>query len=118
MSLYFLTGNENKFAEVRAILGAVEQLDIDLPEIQEMDSRAIVRAKLVEAQKHQAGDFIVEDTALSFKGLNGLPGPFIKWFLDAIGNNGLAALAASSSSDRATARTVIGLAQGHEVHFF
>ncbi len=32
---------------------------------------------------------IVEDTSLCFNALKGLPGPYIKWFLDSIGPEGL-----------------------------
>ena len=60
--LYFITGNKNKVAEAKAILGTVEQLDIDLPEIQELDARKIIKAKLLEALAHRSGEFIVEDT--------------------------------------------------------
>lgn len=33
---------------------------------------------------------IIEDTALCFKALKDLPGAYVKWFLDAIGPDGLA----------------------------
>ena len=33
---------------------------------------------------------IIEDTALCFKALNGLPGAYVKWFLEAVGSEGLA----------------------------
>lgn len=32
---------------------------------------------------------LVEDTSLCFNALKGLPGPYIKWFLDKIGHDGL-----------------------------
>ena len=32
---------------------------------------------------------MVEDTALCFEALNGLPGPYIKWFLNDLGHEGL-----------------------------
>ena len=35
---------------------------------------------------------IVEDTALTFDNLRGLPGPYIKWFLERLGLDGLAQL--------------------------
>jgi len=44
--IYFITGNKNKFQEVQAILSEVQQLDIDLPEIQEIDAHEIIKAKL------------------------------------------------------------------------
>ena len=89
MELYFITGNKNKFAEVKAIIPNVKQLDIDLPEIQEIDAKNIIRAKLLEALRHKQVEFIVEDTSLHFDCLNGLSGPLIKWFLKIIENDGL-----------------------------
>ncbi|MBA3733078.1 non-canonical purine NTP pyrophosphatase [Patescibacteria group bacterium] len=93
MALYFITGNKGKLAEVQSILGNVEGLDIDIPEIQDIDANKIIKAKLEEAQKHHAGEFIVEDNSLYLEALNGLPGPLIKWFMKTIGNDGLYKLA-------------------------
>ena len=119
MALYFITGNKNKFKEARSILSGVEQLDIDLPEIQEIDATEIVEAKLLEALKHKEGEFIIEDTSLYFDCLNGLPGPLIKWFLQTVGNKGLFDLVDKLGNDQAGAKTIIGYAENKSrVHFF
>jgi inosine/xanthosine triphosphate pyrophosphatase family protein len=77
--IYFITGNKNKFAEVKNMLPEVEQLELDLEEIQEFDAHKVIQAKMKEAFKHyKSGDaFIIEDTSLYLDGLNGLPGPLI-----------------------------------------
>lgn len=114
MKLYFLTGNENKMREAQNILGEqyqLEQITIDLPEIQELDAHKIIRAKLDEAHKHHEGPFIVEDTSLHLDCLGGLPGPLIKWFLESMGDAGIAELAHKYESQKAYARTLIGIAQ-------
>jgi len=117
--IYFITGNKNKFEEVRSILPDIEQLDIDLPEIQEIDAKAIIRAKLQEASNHKKGEFIVEDTSLYFECLNGLPDPLIKWFLKSIGNDGLAKVTEKLGNSSAEAKTIIGYARSHEeIYFF
>lgn len=117
--IYFITGNKNKLAEIHAVLPEVEQLEIDLPEIQEIDAQKIIQAKLVEALNHQKGEFIVEDTSLHLDCLNGLPGPLIKWFLQTIGNQGLAELAEKLGNDRAEAVTMIGYAKSqNQMQFF
>lgn len=145
--LYFITGSEKKFREIAAMVPGLERLDLDLPEIQEIDARAIIRAKLREATAHHQGEFtplrssgaseglsetgssdgsqqaatgfIVEDTSFHLDCLNGLPGPLIKWFLKAIGADGLYHLAARYGEFGATARTIIGYARGHDdIHFF
>ncbi len=119
MALYFITGNKGKLAEVQSILGDVEALDIDLPEIQELDAHKIVRAKLEEALKHQTGEFIVEDTSLYFDALNGLPGPLIKWFLKTIGNDGLYKILENFDNHNAEAKTIIGHADSKgNINFF
>lgn len=119
MTLYFITGNKNKFDEVRAILSNVEQLDIDLPEIQDRDAKNIIRAKLGEAFNYQERELMVEDTSLYLDCLNGLPGPLIKWFLDTMGNEGLTNLAEKLGNDKAEAKTVIGYAKNREeIYFF
>ncbi len=87
--LYFITGSENKFKEAQAIIPALERVDIDLPEIQEIDARRIIEGKLSAAFAHHLGPFVVEDTSLYLDGLSGLPGPLIKWFLKTIGPEGI-----------------------------
>lgn len=108
MSLTFITGNANKFAEARAIIPTLVRLDMDLPEIQEIDPCAVIAAKLREARKRQRGEFVVEDTSLMLGCLGGLPGPLIKWFLVAVGNRGLAEMAQKLGNDQAAARTMVG----------
>ncbi len=117
--LTFITGNANKFAEAKAILGELEQLDINLPEIQSLDSREIIKAKLQEALKHHAGHFIVEDTSLSLECLKGLPGPLIKWFLETVGSDGLSEIAIRADNQKARAAVTIGYASSPDsIHFF
>ena len=49
MTLYFITGNKNKFAEAQKIFPEIQMLDLDLPEIQEVNGEEIIKAKLNEA---------------------------------------------------------------------
>ncbi len=119
MSLYFITGSLGKFAEAKAILPELQQLAIDLPEIQEIDPRVIIDAKLRAALAVQRGSFIVEDTSLYIHSLKGLPGPLIKWFLKTLGNKGLAKIALSAGDAQAEAATIIGYAAGTgDISFF
>lgn len=103
----FITGNQNKLREAQEILGNINSHQYDLVEIQEVDARKVIEAKILEAQKRGLSNFIVEDTSLYLEGLNGLPGPLIKWFLDKLGNESLSGLIDGKSS-RATAKTIIG----------
>jgi inosine triphosphate pyrophosphatase len=91
--IVFVTGNANKLKEVIQILGEsyhqkIISQDIDLPEFQgEPDD--ICTAKCLEAVKHVDGPVLIEDTCLCFNALGGMPGPYIKWFLKAVGPAGL-----------------------------
>ena len=119
MSVHFITGSKNKFEEIRAILGDVEQLEIDLPEIQELDAHKIIRAKLDEALKHRTGAFMVEDTSLYFDALHGLPGPLIKWFMKTIDCEGLFKILEPFGNYGAEAKTIIGYTNGSgDLQFF
>jgi non-canonical purine NTP pyrophosphatase (RdgB/HAM1 family) len=116
MTLYFITGNKNKLAEIKALIPEVEQIQLDLHEIQEMDAHKIIREKIKEAFAHKKGRFIVEDTSLYIDKLKGLPGPLVKWFEETIGIQGIADLATGSKT---AAKTLIGYAESPTaIHFF
>lgn len=117
--IYFITSNKNKFAEAKAILPEVEQLDINLPEIQEIDAKEVIRKKLLEGLNHSQKELIVEDTSLYLDSLKGLPGPLVKWFLKTIGNIGLFEIAAKLGNDKAEAKTIVGYAKNQEeIYYF
>ena len=61
--------------------------DVDLPEYQG-DPDEVARAKSELAAKEIKGPLITEDTCLCFNALGGMPGPYIKWFLQKIGPEG------------------------------
>ncbi len=120
--LVFITGNKTKFQEASRVLIPLEmqQVNIDLAEIQELDPHVIIRHKLLEAFKHQSGEFIVEDSSLYMDALAGkLPGPLVKWFNDSIGTEGLADIAEKLGNGKARAKTIVGYAKSpEEVLFF
>ena len=66
MTLYFITGNKDKFKEAKSMLSTLEKHGDDLLEIQGIDPKKIIEAKLLEAFKHEKGEFILEDTSLFF----------------------------------------------------
>lgn len=110
--VFFVTGNQFKLAEVEAVLGKMRHVDLDLPEVQELDSRKVVIAKSQSALNQGYSPVLIEDTSLSLTALNGLPGPLIKWFLKALGGEGVYQLANSKSDCDAEVRTIFGLALG------
>lgn len=119
MNLYFFTGSKNKFAEVQKIISNLKHIDLDLPEIQEIDPKKIIAAKLTVACSYKKIPCIVEDTSLYFSAFNGLPGPLIKWFIKTIGLDGLYKMVSAFKNQNAIAKTVIGYATNAEnVHYF
>lgn len=89
----FVTGNVKKLEEFVAIMGKscpreITNKKIDLPEYQgEIDE--ISRKKCLTAVDMLKGPVIIEDTSLCFNAMQGLPGPYIKWFQDKLGPEGL-----------------------------
>jgi len=88
-----VTGNKNKLREVRGILGNDLPFELDMasydePEIQGTPEE-IVRYKCLAASEAIGGPVIVEDNALQFEALGGMPGPYVKDFLAAVGPEGL-----------------------------
>jgi len=89
--LVFVTGNKKKLEEVQAILGSSVNLTshkLDLTEIQGT-TQEISADKCRKASNTLNVPVITEDTCLCFNALKGLPGPYIKWFLDKLGHDGL-----------------------------
>ena len=120
MKILFITGNKDKLSEAVAIMPEIEGCEIYLPEIQELDTKKIIELKLHEAIKQRPGiDLIVEDQSLVIDGINGLPGPFIKWFLKSLDVDGLCKMALKMGNQSAEAKTVIGYCSSvGEINFF
>jgi non-canonical purine NTP pyrophosphatase (RdgB/HAM1 family) len=117
--IYFITGNKNKFLEVKSMMPEIEQLKLDLEEIQETDARKIIEAKLKKALEHHEGPLIVEDTSLYLNGMNGLPGPLIKWFLEKLGVDRIYHITKKLDNTQAEAKTIIGYVSNEKkISFF
>ncbi|TVY13114.1 Inosine triphosphate pyrophosphatase [Lachnellula arida] len=120
--LFFITGNKNKLAESKAILGDVVDLQcqaIDLVEIQGTIEE-ISLDKCRRAADAVKGPVLVEDTCLCFNALKELPGPYIKWFLQAVGTQGLNDLLAGFPDKSAQAVCTFAYCEGpgHEPIIF
>lgn len=83
MKPVFITGNQNKADYLARILGIeFEHQKVELDEIQALDLETIVEHKVRQAYSLVGRPVLVEDVALGFMALNGLPGPFIKYFVE------------------------------------
>uniref|UniRef100_A0A8D0HDV8 Inosine triphosphate pyrophosphatase n=1 Tax=Sphenodon punctatus TaxID=8508 RepID=A0A8D0HDV8_SPHPU len=115
-SAVFVTGNAKKLEEVSQILGdtfpyKLIARKIDLPEYQgEPDEISIQKCR--EAATQVQGPVIVEDTCLCFNALGGLPGPYIKWFLEKLKPEGLYKLLAGFEDKSAYAICTFAFSTG------
>lgn len=118
--IYFITGNEGKFREARGIMPAIQQIKLELPEEQSLDPHFVIKKKLEYASSQRSErPLIVEDTSLYIEGLNGFPGPLVRWMELAVGNEGIYNLCAKIGNSRAVAKTVIGYhGEDSKVEFF
>ncbi len=118
MNLIYVTGNLHKAKYFAAMVGIeLEHASIDLEEIQSLDLREVVADKARRAYEKCGKPVIVEDTKLVFKALGQLPGPFIKFFQQEIGHEGLCRLV--DGKDRtAFAGAAIAYYDGVETQIF
>ncbi|MCJ1310186.1 nucleoside triphosphate pyrophosphohydrolase ham1 [Agyrium rufum] len=133
-TLHFITSNANKLAEVQAILTPslspstaysddqdpptksrgiiLTSKSLDLPEIQAASIEEVTRDKCLRAAEAVQGPVLVEDTCLCFNALHELPGPYIKWFLQALGLEGLNNMLAAYEDKSAQAVCTFAYAEG------
>jgi non-canonical purine NTP pyrophosphatase (RdgB/HAM1 family) len=114
----FVTGNKKKLEEVKQILSGGDELafelfnrKIDLPELQG-DPFEIAEEKCRLAAKKVNGAVITEDTSLCFNALNGMPGPYIKWFLEKCGHDGLNRMLDGFDDRSGYAQTIVAYSAG------
>ncbi|KAG5464312.1 hypothetical protein LSCM1_00494 [Leishmania martiniquensis] len=100
-----VSGNKGKLAEVQRFLAhvhvIVEAVKVDIPEPQNSSVEKISWEKAVEAYRlvnsiptgaplrDGGAPVLVDDTSLELDALGGLPGPYIKWFVERVGAEGL-----------------------------
>ncbi|MBP7823532.1 non-canonical purine NTP pyrophosphatase [Candidatus Gracilibacteria bacterium] len=117
-SITFITGNQNKANYLAKYLGMeVLHEKIDTDEIQSLDLDEVVEHKVRQAYAIAKKPILVEDTALEFSALGKLPGTFIKFFVQELGQEGLCRLL--DGKDRsAIARTKYAYFDGTRLEIF
>lgn len=117
MKLLFLTGNQNKADKLSEYLGIkIDHEKLDLDEVQSMDSKEIARHKLLQAYDIVKRPVLVDDVSLEFDELNGLPGPFVRYFVDNLSLQQVCNLVRENR--KATGRCTMGYYDGeNEVYF-
>jgi inosine triphosphate pyrophosphatase len=120
-TIAFVTGNANKLKEVQSILegvATVESHKLDLPELQgQARDISVEKGKIAFAKIGKP--CMVEDTCMGFTAMKGLPGPYIKWFLESLGLNGLNQMLAGFEDKSAYATCIFTIVNGpNDYHTF
>lgn len=117
-NITFITGNQKKADYLAKYLGfPVKHVKLDLDEIQSLDLKEIVEHKVRQAYEKIKSPVVVEDVSLEFEALNGLPGPFIKFFVDNVPFETICSMI-NGKSRRATAKCVFGYYDGEILKLF
>ncbi len=69
---------------------------------------------VVSKVSHFSFGFLKEDTSLEFAALGGMPGPYVKWFLESAKCEGLVGMLEGFAEKRATAVCILALCDGPE----
>ncbi len=118
-NITFITGNQGKADYLSKYLGhPVDHVKLNLDEIQSTDLKEIVEHKVRQAYELIKKPVIVEDVALEFDALGGLPGPFIKFFVEKVPFEVICSMIGKGLTRKATARCVFGYFDGKELELF
>lgn len=116
----FITGNKDKAAFLTKLLGIkLEHQKLALDEIQSVSPEEVIERKVRQAYELLRRPVLVEDTCMGLDALGGLPGPFIKYFIEQ--ENGaemICRMADGLPSRRATATVTFGYFDGEQLQFF
>lgn len=114
----FITSNQSKADYLALYLGfPVEHIKLDLDEIQSLDLRKIVEHKVYQAYEKIKTPVLVEDVSLEFEALHGLPGPFVRFFIDSMPLEKICRMV-DGQTRNAVARCTYGYYDGIAVEFF
>ena len=115
MNIQYVTGNKGKFEEAVLLLQAKELEEVrlhfthtplHLDEIQGT-AQEIASHKIIQAHKILNAPCIIDDVSLYCPAIGNLPGPYIRPFLEALGDDGFAKLIAKYSDHFCTVECTI-----------
>jgi inosine triphosphate pyrophosphatase len=98
----------------------VSSQQVNLPELQGDDPFEVAKEKCRFAAEQVQGPCFTEDTSLCFNALGGLPGLYIRWFLEKCGHDGLNTMLGGFDDKTAYAQTVFAFTTGpnQPIHVF
>lgn len=122
MKINFITGNQKKVAIAQAAFGQEFQIiskDLDIPELQSMSLKEIALDSAYKAMQIVNEPLILTDSGFFIDGLNGFPGPFIKWTNKSLTNHDILAMLLNKETRRAhTEDCLVYIAPGQQPHVF
>ena len=104
-----VTHNQNKYKEMKKIIGNLEWVNIEYPEIQADTLEDVIEFALSYLSNKIDGNFIIDDSGLFIESLNDFPGVYSSYVYRTIGNEGILKLMEGIENRRAYFKTVIGL---------
>lgn len=116
----FVTGNQHKADNLAKLLGIpLQHQKIDVDEIQSPHLEEVATHKARQAYSIIKQPVLVEDVALGFAALDGLPGPFIKFFLTIDGGlEKLCRMVDSFDTRQATGECIYAYYDGAQLELF
>jgi inosine triphosphate pyrophosphatase len=120
MELIFLTTNNRKFSEMKALLPpdiVLKRVEPTFNEIQGTP-REIIDDKVLQAYNQVHSPVIVDDTNLTFEAWKYLPGAYINDFMQTVGHDGLFSMLREFPDKRARAEAFIGYHDGASSYVF
>lgn len=116
----YITGNEHKAKFLAKLLGIeLDHHKLSLDEIQSADPREVIEHKVRQAHDILQQPVLVEDTCMGLDALGGLPGTFIKFFIEQEnGAEKICRMADGFEGRRATATVTFGYYDGETLKFF
>lgn len=119
MKITFITGNEHKAAYVAEWLGVtVAHQKLELDELQTLDLHKLVDHKVKQAYATLKTPVLIEDAQLVFTAMGNLPGPFIKFFVEEMGVDGMAKMLDAFADRSAQGRICYALYDGQTISYF
>jgi len=113
-----ITSAPHKIREINEILGTKHKVTTrDIPEIQSLNLDKVIKAKVKNAYTIFKKPVLVEDISFELTGLNGLPGTFVKFFIQTLGAEGVAKLIKGKNNE-AKAIAAVAIYDGKNLKIF
>lgn len=122
LPVIFATTNEYKFQEAASVFSdfrlQISRGNFNASEIQSLQTKEIVKSKVIDAFVGIGRPLFVEHTSLKLEFANTFPNGFTSPFLKTIGEERLCEIFGSDGRNKAVAETHVAYCNGRTIHFF